>query len=214
MSELYKYPRTPHLPISPGATSDDKFASTEAIRFLKSGIELIVTEKMDGGNLTFGPDFFHARSLSSGTHHWDTAAKALWSEIHNEIPEGWRISGESMCARRSVSYENLPGPYIVFGIWDENNNILDWDSMVEWCELFDLPHAPVIYRGNDFNKATAEWFKKYDSESSEGFVVRNAGSFAYEDFADNICKWVRKNHVRTSATWRNRTDYALNGFKK
>lgn len=213
MSELYKYPRTPHLPFSPGATSDDKYASKETIEFLKSGIELVCTEKMDGGNLTMYNDAFHGRSLTSGTHAWDTAAKAVWARIHHNIPEGWRISGESMYARRSVAYDSLPGVFIVFGIWNENNCLISWDETEEWCDLFGLPHVPVIYRGTDYNEAVEAWFKKHNSDSSEGFVVRNADSFHYNDFSKNISKWVRADHVRTAANWRHRSDFAVNTFK-
>ena len=213
MSKLYKYPRTPHLPFSPGATSDDKYASKETIEFLKSGIELVCTEKLDGGNLTMYNDAFHGRSLTSGTHAWDTAAKAVWARIHHNIPEGWRISGESMYARRSVAYDNLPGVFIVFGIWNENNCLISWNEMEEWCDLLGLPHVPVIYRGTDYNEAVEAWFKKHNSDSSEGFVVRNADSFHYSDFSKNIAKWVRADHVRTAADWRHRSDFAVNGFK-
>lgn len=213
MSELYKYPRTPHLPFSEGATSDDKHASKDTIKFLSSGIDLVVTEKMDGGNLTFYRDYFHGRSLSSGTHAWDTAAKSLWAQVHDEIPEGWRISGESLYARRSVSYENLPGVYVVFGIWNENNELISWDDTVEWCNLLELPHVPVLYRGNNFTDAISAWESVLNDEVSEGFVVRNAGSFNYDDFSNNISKWVRKNHVRTNADWRHRADFAVNGFR-
>lgn len=45
--EKRKYPRTPHLPWSPGATSDDKY-----IQDLNSfkGRKIVITEKMDGEN--------------------------------------------------------------------------------------------------------------------------------------------------------------------
>ena len=213
MNELFKYPRTPHLPISEGATSDDKYASKESVSFLKSGIPIVVTEKMDGGNLTMYRDNFHARSLTSGTHAWDTAAKALWARIHNEIPEGWRISGESMYARRSVSYENLPDVYMVFGIWNEDNCLISWEDTVEWCSLLGLSHVPVIYSGTDFDKGVQKWFENYDSETSEGFVVRNAESFHYDDFSQNIAKWVRADHIRTNrADWRYRRYFKTNTF--
>lgn len=213
MNNLYKYPRTPHLPSSLGATSDDKYASKETIDFLKSGVELVVTEKLDGGNLTFYRDDFHGRSLTSGTHAWDTAAKALWSSVRLEIPVGWRISGESLYARRSVPYDNLPGVYMVFGIWNENNELISWDDTVEWCEMLDLPHAPVLYRGNNFDEAINIWSKTLNDSVSEGFVLRNSESFTYENFANNIAKWVRKDHVRTSADWRHRSDFAVNTFQ-
>jgi len=212
--ELRKYPRTAHLHDSPGATSDDKWASPEAIAHMSSGIDLIVTEKMDGGNLTFTRNHFFGRSLDSGTHAWDTHAKALWAKIRFEIPEGWRVSGESMYARRSVPYENLPGVYIVFGIWDETNTLLSWKDTQVWAELLELPTVPVVYEGNSFNEATKIWGKTHNTDTSEGFVVRNANKIAYDEFRNNVLKWVRADHVRTAADWRHRDDFAVNTFVK
>lgn len=211
-STLYKYPRTPHLPSSPGATEDDKIIKAEGLAHLSSGIELVCSEKLDGGNLSFYRDAFHGRSLDSGTHAWDTHARALWARIRFDIPEGWRLSGESMYARRSVAYDNLPGVYIVFGIWDDTNTLISWDEMVEWCNLLGLPHAPVLYRGTDIEEAKKVWFRERDENTSEGFVIRNAGRIPYEEFGKNVCKFVREGHVRTSASWRHRDDFALNTF--
>jgi len=212
MSDLYKYPRTPHLPFSKGSTSDDKYATKETINFLSSGIDLVVTEKMDGGNVTLYRDNFHSRSLTSKSHPWDYPVKALWSEKRFDIPEGWRISGESVYARRSVSYNNLPSVLIVFGIWDDKNNLLSWEDTVEWANLLELSLVPVLYYGNDYNEAIKAWSKTKDSSISEGFVVRNAQSFKYENFEKNIAKFVRKDHVQTSDSWRGRDDFEVNGF--
>jgi RNA ligase len=211
-NSIVKYPRTPHLPSSPGATSDDKWASKDALTYLDSGIELITSEKLDGGNLTWSRDHFHGRSIDSGTHAWDTQARAEWAQKRWDIPEGWRVSGESMMARRSVAYDNLPGVFIVFGVWDETNTLLDFDSMTEWAELLDLPVVPLLYRGADLKEATSIWAKTHNTETSEGFVVRDAGRIAYEDFGSKVAKWVRADHVRTSASWRHRDDFALNTF--
>lgn len=211
---LYKYPRTPHLPFSPGATSDDKHATAQTLAHLASGIDLVVTEKMDGGNLTFYRDDFHGRSKDSGTHAWDTAARALWASVRFDIPEGWRISGESVYARRSVGYENLPGVYLVFGIWDESNMLRPWGETKEWADLLGLPTVPVLYRGNDYAEATSIWARTHESSTSEGFVLRNAGAFSYADFESNIAKYVRAGHVTTAADWRHRDDFALNGFAR
>lgn len=213
-NERVKYPRTPHLPASPGATSDDKHASAEAIAHLSSGIELIISEKMDGGNLNFarGEGGFYARSLDSGTHSWDTRAKALWSKIRWDIPEGWRISGESLAARRSVGYDSLPDVYLVFGIWDETNTLLDWDTTMEFAELLGLHTVPVLYRGNDYAKALKVWSETKDTQTSEGFVMRNAGRIHYDEFPLNVAKWVRANHVTTDASWRGRDDWEENGI--
>jgi hypothetical protein len=212
-SELYSYPRTPHLDFSPGATSDDKHASPSTLAYLRSGIELVTTIKMDGGNLSLYPDYFHARSKDSGTHAWDTMAKSIWSRIRFDIPEGWRISCESMYARRSVAYENLESPLYVIGIWNDKNELISWNDTEEWAALIGLPTVPLIYRGTDYKEATTVWGKNYDSSTSEGFVVRDAGVIAYDDFGKHIAKYVRSNHVTTRADWRHRDDFAVNTFK-
>ena len=213
-SKLYSYPRTPHLPGSPGATSDDKHASKETIAQLSSGIELVTTLKLDGGNVSCYPDAFHARSIDSGTHPWETYAKRLWTQLRFDIPEGWRLSCESMYARRSIAYENLESPLYIIGIWNERNTLLSWDDTVEWAKLFNLPTVPPIYRGTDFKEACTVWHREFDPATNEGFVVRSAGEVSYEEFHLNFAKYVRANHVQTSADWRHRDDFAVNTFKQ
>lgn len=213
MNQLYSYPRTPHLPESPGSTSDDKHASREALTRLQSGIELVVTEKYDGGNVSAYRDAFHGRSKDSGTQAWDTYAKQIWSKIRFDIPEGWRISCESMYARRSIAYENLESPLYIIGIWNEKNNLISWDDTFEWAEMLGLPTVPPIYRGTSLKEAREAWKKNFNPETSEGFVVRHAGEIPYEEFHMNVAKYVRANHVTTSADWRHRDDFALNTFK-
>ena len=215
MNELitrYKYPRTPHLPFSEGMTNDDKMASASALTYLQSGIDLVVTEKLDGGNVSLYPDYFHARSLDSGTHAWDTLAKRIWSQIRFDIPTGWRITGESLQARRSVAYDSLTGPLYIFGIWDESNNLLSFDDMTEFASLLELPVVPTLYRGTNYKEATQAWSTKLNADVSEGFVLRDAGTIPYSNFGQHVAKFVRANHVQTDASWRGRDDFALNGF--
>lgn len=209
---VHKYPRTVHLPQSQTVTPDDKRATPETLAYLQSGIELVTTEKMDGGNLSMLRTHFYGRSLDSGVHHWDTRAKQLHSRIAHEIPDGWRLSGESMLARRSVAYENLPGIFILFGIWDETNTLLPFAEMEDYAAMLDLPVVPVLYRGTSFKEATEAWGKVLNDEVSEGYVVRDAGRIPYDEFQTHCAKMVRKNHVRTSASWRHRDDYELNTF--
>ena len=66
----YKYPRTFHLPWSPGCTSDDKVLKS-VDHFV--GKRVIVTEKMDGENTTISKNKIYARSIDSKDHesrHW------------------------------------------------------------------------------------------------------------------------------------------------
>lgn len=210
--ERVKYPRTHHLPFSPGKTSDDKVMSADVYERFKALDNFVVTEKMDGGNLTMSQNHFFARSLDSGSQPWDSAAKSIWSTIRYQIPEGWRISGESVYARRSVSYEDLPGVYMVFGIWDEDGKLLSWKDTEYFANELGLPTVPVLYDGDNFNTAINAWKSQKDSTTSEGFVIRDAESFSQELFGERMAKWVRPNHVTTSSDWRSRDDYARNGI--
>ena len=58
MTSYVKYPRTPHLPWSPGATADDRVHTDLAGL---EGREIVVTEKLDGENTTIYRDHVHAR---------------------------------------------------------------------------------------------------------------------------------------------------------
>lgn len=203
-----KYPRTYHLPDSPGATKDDRVQHD--MSWLDG--ELVVTEKLDGGNLTFTRDEMYARSLDSGTDPWDRPAKALWAMTAHRIPDDWRVCGESMWARRSIAYHDLPGVFIVFGIWDETDTLLGWDDTVDWAQRLELPVVPVLYRGGSLSEARAAWAAQRDPETSEGFVVRAAGRIPVAEFSHKVLKWVRAGHVRTEASWRHRDDFAVNEF--
>ena len=86
MESYIKYPRTPHLPWSLGASSDDKVLPSVG-HF--EGRQVIVTEKMDGENTTLYRDHIHARSLDSKGGEDRAWVKQFWASIRGEIPEGW-----------------------------------------------------------------------------------------------------------------------------
>jgi RNA ligase len=102
-----------------------------------------------------------------------------------------------MWARRSIAYADLPGVFIVFGIWDETDTLLGWDDTVDWARRLELPVVPVLYRGGSLSEACAAWASQRDADSSEGFVVRSAGRIPSAEFPLKVLKWVRPNHVRT-----------------
>jgi len=194
----YKYPRTYHLPHSEGCTSDDKKLSNYD-NFI--GKEIIITEKRDGENSTLYTDYTHARSLDSADHpsrHW---LKNMWTNICYNIPKGWRICGENLYAKHSIYYENLETYFEVFSIWNEKNECLSWDETLEWCELLNLKHVPILWRGK-FDEEFIKQFK-VDTELQEGYVIRIVDSFKYNDFEKSIAKYVRKDHVQTDNHWMN-----------
>jgi hypothetical protein len=216
------YPRTFHLPDSLGVPSADRVQHD--LSWLDG--ELVVTEKLDGGNLTFTRDAMYARSPGSGsgagsgavdgdadgTPPWDMPAKALWAMTAYRIPDGWRVCGESMWARRSIAYPDLPGVFLVFGIWDETDTLLGWDDTVEWAVRLELPTVPVLYRGGSLTEARAAWRAQRDPASSEGYVVRAAGRIAAADFAFKLVTWTHAERVHDPADGHLPDDFETNGF--
>jgi len=207
MNQYHKYPRTYHLPWSPGGTSDDRILGD--IGHFR-GLEIVVTEKLDGENTSMYPDHIHARSLDSKHHPSRTWAKTLHAQIRYDIPQGWRLCGENVYALHSIFYRKLDGYFYVFGIYDDRNYCLSWDDTVEYATMLGLPTVPVLYRGPwDEEKVRACWTG--DSVASpgdlqEGYVVRVAAGFPYDAqdegaFSKYTAKYVRAEHVQTDEHW-------------
>ena len=195
-----KYPRTYHLPWSLGATDDDKVLN-DCTQF--EGRRVIVTKKMDGENTTFYPDgYVHARSLDSQGGIDRDWVKAFAQKVCYSLPEGWRVCGENLWAKHSIHYEDLPSYFLCFGIWDNTNRCLRWDDIVVWCSLLGIERVPVLFDGIWDEKAIRSLEKNMDFSRDEGYVVRFAGEFKYEDFKSSVAKFVRPNHVQTDKHWR------------
>jgi len=196
---LVKYPRTPHLPWSQGATTDD---ITLKRVYAFEGKEVVVTEKMDGENTTMYRDHIHARSLDSAHHPSRAWVKTLHGSICQDIPEGWRVCGENLYAEHSISYRNLPSYFLVFSIWTDKNECLSWQETEEWSALLGLSTVPVLYRGPfAYNTIRNLYNPDTDSKTIEGYVVRLESGFDYKDFTKSVAKFVRKNHVQTDEHW-------------
>ncbi|MEU3221878.1 RNA ligase family protein [Streptomyces sp. NPDC006976] len=189
------YPRTSHLPWSPGATSDDvRMTDLAAL----TGAEVVVTEKLDGENTTLYADGLHARSLDSAHHPSRTWVKALQARIGARIPQGWRICGENMFARHSLAYDSLESHFYGFSVWD-GDRCLDWDRTVAFLRDLGVPAPPVLWRGVFDAKALRAL--KLDTGRQEGYVVRPVESFPGVVFGRRVGKWVRPGHVATDTHW-------------
>ncbi|MGK0291519.1 MAG: hypothetical protein ACI86H_002987 [bacterium] len=192
----YKYPRTPHLPWSPSFTSDD-LHNKNLSNF--EGKEVVVTEKMDGENTSMYFDYIHARSIDGRHHPSRDWVKQLHGMIAHQIPKGWRICGENVYAKYSVSYKNLKSYFYLFSIWDESNQCLSWKDTIEWADLLGLEIPTIFYQGI-WNQKKIKSIQ-VNSQDCEGYVVRVAYSFLYQDFQNSTAKWVRPNHVQTDKHW-------------
>lgn len=195
-----KYPRTYHLPWSPGVSNDDRIV--ESLSGLE-GEEVVVTVKMDGENTTLYNDHLHARAIDSGGAEWRTWAKTIWSKTGWQIPEGWRVCAENLQAKHSIKYTELPSFLLMFSIWNDENACLSWDETLEWSALLGLPLVPTLYRGEWDEKVIRGLFREqHDGNQCEGYVVRVARSFHYKDFKRSVGKCVRAEHVATSRHWK------------
>ncbi|MFF1645508.1 RNA ligase family protein [Streptomyces sp. NPDC058240] len=192
------YPRTAHLPWSPGAASDDvRIADLSAL----TGREVVVTEKLDGENTTLYADGLHARSLDSAHHPSRGWVKALQGRVGARIPDGWRVCGENMFARHSIPYDGLESFFYGFSVWD-GERCLDWDRTVAFLRELGIPVPPVLWRGVlDARAEKALRALKPDTGRQEGYVVRPVDGFGAPDFGRLVAKWVRPGHVQTDTHW-------------
>lgn len=199
MSQRIKYPRTFHLPGSPGATSDDKvLPSVDHFE----GKLVVITEKMDGENTTLYRDYLHARSKTYSPHPSRDWIRRYHAELREQIPAGWRICGENLFACHSIHYRNLDSYFLGFSIWDDENRALGWEETLEWFALLGIRPVPEIYRG-PFNHETLDHQSRLvgDSDDIEGYVVRLEAGFHYSRFKESVAKYVRPGHVQTESHW-------------
>ncbi|WNZ09251.1 RNA ligase family protein [Streptomyces sp. 11x1] len=190
------YPRTRHLPWSPGATADDlRVTDLSGLR----GREVVVTEKLDGENTTLYADGLHARSLDSAHHPSRTWVKALQARIGHAVPAGWRVCGENMFARHSLAYDDLDSFFYGFSVWDADGRCLGWDRTVDLLRGLGIPVPRVLWRGVFDEKALRAL--RLDLGRQEGYVVRVVDGFAADEFGARVAKWVRAGHVRTDTHW-------------
>jgi hypothetical protein len=189
-----KYPRTPHLSWSESISEDDTIGEDIFL-----GTTVVITEKLDGENTSLYNDYYHAHSINSGSHPSRDYVKGLWGSIKDQIPKDFRICGENMFAKHSLHYTNLESYFLVFSIWD-GDVCLSWKDTVDYCKLLNLVTVPVLYEGlYDKNKLPT-----IDPLKQEGYVIRSSNSFEYDDFVNNVRKYVRKGHVQTDEHWLNK----------
>jgi hypothetical protein len=204
-STYVKFPKIRHLPFSPGINRDDRVLSEIDLNHYFKDKQIVITEKLDGENTSLYNDNIHARSID-GKNHWSRDwVKNLHASIKFDIPKGWRICGENLYAKHSIKYIDLPSYFVVFTIYDENNQCLSWKETKEYCELLGLRFVPVLYEGN-FNDVN--WDSLFRGEGGsvfggdqEGYVLRISDSFSFTNHSNSIVKFVRKNHVTTNHNW-------------
>jgi hypothetical protein len=205
METSKKYPRSPHLPWSPGGTSDDK-RMLDVSGLL--GVDLVITEKMDGSNLTYSST--GVSHSGPPTHPSFDFAKATQAQVKNQISNGLSIFCEYCYAVHSIEYGLLPSYSLIFGVREDSNQIWwSWDLVEAQAEELGIPTVPVLFRGIvGSSKDLQTLTEKLGNQPSffggirEGVVVRTSRGYSESDFSTSLAKWVRKDHVQTDEHWK------------
>jgi hypothetical protein len=194
---MKKYGRTYHLPISPGASSDDK------IMLGLDGLmtdDLVVTEKMDGENTTIHRGGSHARSPDSRYHPSRDWLKGFAAGISPQLDEDERIVGENLYARHSVGYDELPSYFLGFG-WIVGDEIQSWDATVARFGELGIAAVPTLFRGPYRPGLFESLASSLDRTRQEGFVARVGAAFPESDMPVRMGKYVRAGHVQDETHW-------------
>jgi hypothetical protein len=200
--EKVKYPKTLHLPQSPGLQNDDKLQGDLSSIY---GEPLVVTEKMDGENTTLYRDGWHARSLTNRKHPSRDWLQAYHAERAYKIPEGIRVCGENLYAVHSVRYETLPCYFLVFGIF-MGNSLIDWQTTEALAHNWGFQMVPKLWEGTikygwQLNGTHTYSGKSAYGPTQEGYVVRRADSIHIDEYQRKVVKFVRKDHIQTDEHW-------------
>ena len=222
---MAKYPRTPHLPYSPGATKDDKRLQS-VTHFLNQHV--VLTEKMDGSNVCLERGAVFARSHSGAPKHPSfDALKQLHGQIRHLIHADEQLFGEWCYARHSIAYTELPGYLMLFGIRTETIDAgtietrwKDWHSVKMRAHAIGVPTVPEleIFSCPGVERVLQERVERHAARPSEcggereGVVVRLLSGFRDEDFPLSVAKHVRANHVQTDDHWSSQA-IVKNGLK-
>ena len=207
-----KYPRTYHLPWSPGTTSDDKKLSEGWFDNYK-GKEIVITEKMDGEGIHFTHYDVYARSDGAPTRSpwsrnlWDKDG-LLW-KIKDKISENEQVFGENLYGEHSIHYDKLTDYFLVFAACDlERGVFYSWDDVSLIADVLELHTVPTLWRGVvSCEEKLFDLINNFVNQPSnygnirEGIVMRITDEFPINEFSNCVCKWVRPNHVQTDEHW-------------
>lgn len=193
-----KYGRTFHLPISPGATSDDKIMTDTS--GLEASAEVVITEKMDGENTTIFRGGCHPRSPDPRRHPSRDWMKAFASGISPMLSADERIVGEYLFARHAIGYTSLPSYFLGFA-WIVDEEIQSWDDTLHRFDDLGITSVPLLYRGAFSHTAIRQILADMNFATQEGFVVRSAEAFGESDMPRLLAKYVRQDHVQSETHW-------------
>ncbi|MBR8152278.1 RNA ligase family protein [Burkholderia vietnamiensis] len=159
MTELFRFPHTPHLTwLGTGEPRGDKVLSPEKMRKLLA-LEVVVEEKLDGANLGFSvsPD---GKLLAQNRSNYLVASYTgqfsrlhSWMPVHEEsfikaLGSELIAFGEWCAARHSLSYDQLPDWWLLFDVYDRGERRF-WSTTRrnKWAAELGISTVPTLVRG-------------------------------------------------------------------
>ncbi len=201
-----KYPSTPYWPWSPALGRADDIHRNPG-RFV--GEDVVVTEKLDGGNTLLHAGQVYARSVSTPS---DSPWLAMVKKHH-----AWKVKepdvflyGEDLYGVHSITYGPVAEQrtFYAFALRGGDGVFASFPEVEAYGKLRDIPVAPVLFRGHFGSVADIRAFMEeaHDEPSAlggerEGVVMRLSRRFPAEEFPGNVCKSVRVGHVQTDEHW-------------
>ena len=201
-----KYPGTPYWPWSPAIGRDDDVHANPA-RFV--GEDVVVTEKLDGGNTLLHAGKVYARSVSAPSDaKWMAMVKKHHAWKVNE-PDVW-LYGEDVYGVHSIEYDPVPEheTFYTFALRNGDGAFAAFAEVEAYAKHREIPVVPVLFRGRFRSVAEISAFMKQThvepsalGGDREGVVMRLARGFSATEFQDNVCKSVRPGHVQNDEHW-------------
>ena len=201
-----KYPSTPYWPWSPTVGRGDAIHANPA-RFV--GEDVVVTEKLDGGNTLIHAGKVYSRSVSAPSEaKWMAMVKKHHAWKVTE-PDVW-LYGEDLYGVHSIEYAPVAeqATFHAFALRDGSGAFAPFAELEWFAEQRDIPIVPVLFRGRFESVRDMRHFmaQAHDQPSAlggerEGVVMRLARAFPAAEFQDAVCKSVRPGHVQTDEHW-------------
>lgn len=101
----------------------------------------------------------------------------------------------------------------IFGVYNTKHNIwLSWPTVENIAQQLGFPTTPVIEKSkcdspmfenrNEFYDKVYNMAQNVVKNGGEGLVVRTKFPYHYDQWKDNLGKFVRENHVKTDEHWK------------
>jgi len=214
MNHPPKYPSTPHWPWSQTVHKDDRYHQ-DPIAFV--GREVVITEKLDGGNTCLYGGEVYARSTGQPSHHgWMGMVRKhhAWKTV--DARPDMVFYGEDLFGIHSIEYDAMRedetfrlfaaryiNPKYMEGGW-----FADHDLLEKIAAELGVITVPTLFKGTfDSVEDITEWFEAHIDQPStlggecEGFVIKRNTPIIADQFSHYVAKYVRANHVQTDEHW-------------